>query len=93
MAMAETKTRNQYLDIMKGLLITLVVIGHLPFFEYDSRTLTLIYSFHMHAFVIIGGLLSHVNENTKISTIINILNQMLLNFQTNYPPPKFFFDP
>ena len=41
---------------MKGLLITLVVIGHLPFFDYDSRTLTLIYSFHMPAFLIIGGI-------------------------------------
>lgn len=55
---------------MKGLLITLVVIGHLPFFDYDSRTLTLIYSFHMHAFLIIGGILSHVNEITSIRTII-----------------------
>ena len=67
----KTKKRNIYIDIMKGLLITLVVIGHLPYFEYDSRTLTLIYSFHMHAFLIIGGILSHINENTKISTIIH----------------------
>lgn len=62
--------RIAYLDVMKGLLITLVVIGHLPYFDYDSRTLTLIYSFHMHAFLIIGGILSHVNEDTKFSTII-----------------------
>ena len=55
---------------MKGLLITLVVIGHLPYFEYDSRTLILIYSFHMHAFLIIGGMLSHINEDTKLSTIL-----------------------
>lgn len=64
------KARNLYIDVMKGLLITLVVIGHLPFFEYDSRTLVLIYSFHMHAFLIIGGILSHIGENTKLSTII-----------------------
>lgn len=64
------KNRSLYIDVMKGLLITLVVIGHLPFFDYDSRTLTLIYSFHMHAFLIIGGILSHVDENTKLSTII-----------------------
>ena len=64
------KTRSLYIDVMKGLLITLVVIGHLPYFDYDSRTLTLIYSFHMHAFLIIGGILSHVNEDTKLSTII-----------------------
>ena len=67
--MANTK-RNIYIDVMKGLLITLVVIGHLPYFEYDSRTLTLIYSFHMHAFLIIGGILCHINENTKLSNII-----------------------
>ena len=64
------KTRSVYIDVMKGLLITLVVIGHLPYFDYDSRTLTLIYSFHMHAFLIIGGILSHVNEDTKFSTIL-----------------------
>ena len=64
------KKRNTYIDIMKGILITLVVIGHLQYFEYDSRTLVLIYSFHMHAFLIIGGILSHVNENSKISTVL-----------------------
>lgn len=66
----KNKVRNLYIDVMKGLLITLVVIGHLPFFDYNSRTLVLIYSFHMHAFLIIGGILSHVNENTKLSTIL-----------------------
>lgn len=66
----QNKKRNIYIDIMKGLLITLVVIGHLPYFEYDSRTLTLIYSFHMHAFLIIGGMLSHISENTKLATIL-----------------------
>ncbi len=64
------KERSKYIDVMKGLLITLVVIGHLPFFDYNSRTLTLIYSFHMPAFLIIGGMLSHIDKNTKLSTII-----------------------
>ena len=62
--------RSKYIDVMKGLLIILVVIGHLPFFDYNSRTLTLIYSFHMPAFLIIGGMLSHINEDTKLSTIL-----------------------
>ena len=65
-----SKERNSHIDIMKGILIILVVFGHLPFFEYNSRTLTLVYSFHMHAFVIIGGYLSHINKDTKLSTII-----------------------
>ena len=66
----KNKNRNIYIDLMKGLLITLVVIGHLPYFEYNSRTLVLIYSFHMHAFLIIGGILSHIDKNTKLSTIL-----------------------
>ena len=66
----EFKKRNIYIDVMKGLLITLVVIGHLQYFEYDSRTLVLIYSFHMHAFLIIGGILSHIDENSKISKVL-----------------------
>ena len=64
------KKRSVYLDVMKGLLIILMIIGHLSYFDYDSRTLTLIYSFHMHAFLIIGGMLSHINKDTKLSTII-----------------------
>lgn len=67
----KTKTRSVYIDVMKGLLITLVVIGHLPFFEYDSRTLTLIYSFHMPAFLILGGILSHVEEKTTYLDILS----------------------
>ena len=64
------KKRSAYMDVMKGLLIILVIIGHLPYFDYDSRTLVLIYSFHMPAFLIIGGMLSHIDNNTKFSTII-----------------------
>lgn len=64
------KKRNIYIDIMKGFLITLVVIGHLQYFDYNSRTLILIYSFHMHSFLIIGGILSHTDENSKILTTI-----------------------
>lgn len=64
------KKRSAYIDVMKGLLIILVIIGHLPYFDYDSRTLVLIYSFHMPAFLIIGGMLSHIDNNTKFSTII-----------------------
>ena len=62
--------RNLYIDVMKGILIILVVIGHLPFFDYNSRTLILIYSFHMPAFLIIGGMLSHINKDSRLSSII-----------------------
>lgn len=64
-------SRNLYIDVMKGILIILVVIGHLPFFDYNSKTLTYIYSFHMPAFLIIAGILSHVNENYTYKGIIS----------------------
>lgn len=68
--MTKNKTRNIFIDCMKGILIILVVIGHLPFFDYNSRTLTLIYGFHMPAFLIIGGILSHIDEDTKLKHVI-----------------------
>ena len=59
-----------YIDIYKSLLMMLVIIGHLQFFDYNSRTLTLIYSFHMPAFLIIAGYLSNTsNESTFIDII------------------------
>lgn len=64
------KSRNNFIDILKGLLMILVIIGHFSFFEYESRTITLIYSFHMPAFFIIAGYLSHINENNTIKGII-----------------------
>lgn len=60
------KVRNKYIDLLKGVLMTLVVIGHLYFLDYNSRTLTLIYSFHMPAFLLIGGYLSNYSSEDNI---------------------------
>ena len=77
--------RNKYIDILKGLLMMLVIIGHLNFFDYNARTLTLIYSFHMPAFLIIGGFLSHIDENSKLITIIkNRIQKTLIPYFTFY---------
>ena len=59
-----------YIDIYKSMLMILVIIGHLQFFEYNSRTLTLIYSFHMPAFLIIAGYISNINKDSKYINII-----------------------
>lgn len=63
--------RNKYLDIQKGLLMILVIIGHLACFEYESRTITLIYSFHMPAFLIICGILTIVSIENGYFDLIN----------------------
>lgn len=62
--------RNIIIDIAKGILMILVIIGHFSFFEYEARTVTLIYSFHMPAFFIIAGLLSHINKSNTYKKII-----------------------
>ena len=59
-----------YIDIYKALLMIFVIIGHLQFFEYNSRTLTLIYSFHMPAFLIIAGYLSNITIKSDYLSIL-----------------------
>lgn len=59
-----------YIDIYKAMLMIFVIIGHLHFFDYNSRTLTLIYSFHMPAFLIIAGYLSNISNESNFLEII-----------------------
>lgn len=68
--------RKEYIDIYKGMLMILVIIGHLHYFDYDGRTLTLIYSFHMPAFLIIAGYLSNITDS---STYISIFSKRFKN--------------
>lgn len=68
--MRETHNRISFFDTYKGLLMILVVIGHFSFFEYEDKIITLIYSFHMPAFLIIYGILSKHRENDTILSII-----------------------
>lgn len=59
--------RNNLFDIAKGMGILLVVIGHMHhFFEQDSITYILIYSFHMPLFIAVtGALISDRKEKTS----------------------------
>lgn len=55
------KERDAYFDNLKGILISLVVIGHLiePFYfksKFIEIIYTFIYTFHMPAFVFLSGL-------------------------------------
>lgn len=67
--------RIKNIDILKGVLMILVVIGHFYFLGYNSRTLTLIYSFHMPCFLIIGGYLLNINYKLRVSE--NILKRFM----------------
>ena len=50
------QTRNITIDIMRGITITLMVIGHL--IPYASYSFNLVYSFHMPIFFLLSGFCS-----------------------------------
>lgn len=56
--------RYDIFDVAKGIGIILVVIGHMhPFFDYNSRTYTIIYAFHMPLFICISGVfINHLQK-------------------------------
>lgn len=86
------KSRDHQIDNIKGLLIILVVFGHmlLASTKENNEVLTLIYSFHMPAFIFINGLFSK-NVNLKkffrfgILYIVIQLIYILVVRLTSYP--------
>lgn len=52
-----SSNRNQVVDILRGIGILCVVIGHCYFLAYDSLELAVIYSFHMPLFILVSGYL------------------------------------
>ena len=67
--------RNKSIDAMKGLLILLVVIGHVLLGSLDDNPLRyLIYSFHMQAFFFISGFLFNV-EKIKYYSFTNLCSK------------------
>ncbi|WP_413538283.1 acyltransferase family protein [Enterococcus malodoratus] len=86
------KTRDYQIDNIKGLLIILVVFGHM-FLASSSENnwlTTLIYSFHMPAFIFLNGLFSkHINVKKVLHFgclyILVQLAYILVVKTTNYP--------
>lgn len=48
-----SKKRDASIDIMKGILIILVIVGHMT--DISNSLRGMIYSFHMPAFFILAG--------------------------------------
>ncbi|MBR3357486.1 MAG: acyltransferase family protein [Solobacterium sp.] len=82
--------RIDYLDICKGILIILVVIGHviqIIDIDKDSYLIKFIYSFHMPAFFMISGYLFNADKWKRKGFkefLINRINKNLI--------PYFFFE-
>lgn len=69
----QTNKRIETVDIAKGIGIILVILGHLV--SADSKTSTIIFSFHMPLFYIMSGYLlsSNFTRVTYIKKDVNIL--------------------
>lgn len=79
----EKKERLDYLDVVKGFSIILVVLGHIYFRE--SLISKYIYSFHVPVFFIVTGmLLKYKNENNIKKVLINRFKGIMI--------PYFIFD-
>ncbi|KAF2512748.1 acyltransferase [Flavobacterium zhairuonense] len=66
--MGETNTRVKNIDLLKGILIILVITGHVIQGGLDeSIWRTLIYSFHMPLFIGITGYLLNIDKISKLN--------------------------
>ena len=76
-----SKTRNEYLDIVKGIAIIFVVLGHCIQFGsgkevftsecfYDDALFKFIYCFHMPVFMAVSGYLFFYSTEKSTKTII-----------------------
>lgn len=71
--------RLVYIDILKGIAIILVVMGHLfvPYTDYlDSTVNLMIYSVHMPLFIFLSGFVFHLSQG-KHSVRITIMKRIL----------------
>lgn len=82
----ETTKRNNYIDILKGICIVLVIFGHCIQYGsgasfrsnslyFENVVFKLIYSFHMPLFIMISGYLFGYST-TKYSIKLNIIKKL-----------------
>lgn len=74
-----------YIDILKGIAIILVVMGHMfvPYTDYlQSPVNQMIYSVHMPLFIFLSGLVFHLSQSKKAirTTIMKKVLSLLLPF-------------
>lgn len=94
------RARDPFLDNARGLLITMVVVGHtLESFDVLDQVVpdmvyTAIYSFHMAAFVVISGFLSrsYRNEPRQLRRLLTSIVIPYLIFQMVHEVAKHFLE-
>ena len=73
-------SREKFIDVAKGIGITLVVLGHLN--AHDQVIRNIIYAFHMPFFFIVSGVF--------VNTQIGFKQYLIKNFRRTYCPFLFF---
>lgn len=73
--------RNNTLDVLKGVGIFLVVLGHATF--VNDRIITYIFSFHMPLFFIVSGMLMRIKSEAD-SSIKNFMRKKLRSIAIPY---------
>lgn len=71
--------RERWVDNFKGILIILVVLGHIlpPPYAFLSTPASYIFVFHMPAFFIISGYLAHPKKNTLVGNLWGKVKRVL----------------
>ncbi len=72
----ETKSRDKGVDIVKGILIGLMLVGHFP---VEENFRSILYSFHMMAFVFFSGYFFTEGKNIP-SQILKLAKKLLLPY-------------
>lgn len=83
--------RNNNIDILKGILILLVIVGHVINGSVENSFLKYsIYSFHMPLFIGISGYLLNTNKIKKLN-FIKLINKYLLRTVIPWVIAVFFY--
>ena len=77
-------TRDTRLDGLKFVLICLVILGHISYYDFGLRVNRIIYAFHMPMFVMISGYLTHRQSFTRFKRSTLKLLALYLIFQTGH---------
>ncbi len=65
------ETRITYIDTAKGVLIILIILGHIFF---KSKYMNFAYTFHLSTFLVITGILFHHKDKTRLPFVMTLKN-------------------
>ena len=83
--------RQEWIDILKGLAILLVVVGHMPYTDGTIQIKNFIYSFHMPLFFTLAGCTAAISYN-KTKSVGSFLKRRCISVLLPYIVWCFLYD-